>query len=94
MRLKPMNRHLLIELIELEQQETDLGILLPENYKPTLDHHAAVRLLDSAGDCTQIGNLVIGSTFIVNRSMIEEVGFNGKKYHVILENHIIGRLDT
>tara|TARA_R100000008_G_C3528655_1_gene138023 strand:- start:163 stop:447 length:285 start_codon:yes stop_codon:yes gene_type:complete len=94
MRLKPMNRHLLIELIEHEEQETDLGILLPENYKPTLDHHAAVRLLDTASDCNQIGNLVVGSTFIVNRSMIEEVSFNGKKYHVILENHIIGRLDS
>jgi len=93
MRLKPMNRHLLIELVESEEQETELGILLPENYKPTLDHHAAVRLLDSASDCNQIGDLVAGSVFIVNRTMIDEVSFNGEKYHVILENHIIGRLD-
>ena len=44
----PVNRHLLIELVENREEKPDHGILLPEDYAPKQSEHAVVNILDWA----------------------------------------------
>ena len=89
MQFKPMNRHLLIELLSEEpepSEQDDLGIVLPETYKPKQEQYAAVRLLA----CAHVGDLRKDATLLVEASMINEIQFKDEVYQVILENYVIG----
>ena len=93
MQFKPMNRHLLIELLSEEpepSEQDDLGIVLPETYKPKQEQYAAVRLLACANDCNSVGDLRKDATLLVEASMINEIQFKDEVYQVILENYVIG----
>ena len=45
----PVNRHILIDK-DFEEQDSKPLLILPDDYKPTLDKHAVVRVLNSAED--------------------------------------------
>jgi len=95
MQFKPMNRHLLIEFLDEEAsppEEDDLGIVLPETYKPKQEQYVAVRLLACASDCNNVGDLSSDATLLVEASMISEIQFKGEAYQVILENYVIGKI--
>ena len=95
MQFKPMNRHLLIEFLNEEteaSEQDDLGIVLPETYKPKQEHYAAVRLLACANDCNSVGDLKKNATLLVESSMINEIRFKDETYQIILENYVIGRI--
>jgi|TARA_R110000765_G_scaffold121261_6_gene217374 co-chaperonin GroES (HSP10) len=94
MQFKPMNRHLLIEFLDEpeEAEENDLGIVLPETYKPKQEQYISVRLLGFASDCNSLGDLVENSTFLVEASMINELKFKDNTYQVILENYVLGKI--
>ena len=94
MQFKPMNRHLLIEFLDgpAETEENDLGIVLPETYKPKQEQYIPVRLLGYANDCNNIGDLNQHSTLLVDASMINELRFKDETYQVILENYVIGKI--
>ena len=94
MQFKPMNRHLLIEHLEEEEvaEENDLGIVLPETYKPKQEQYVAVRLLSYASDCNSIGDLDNSAILLVEASMISELQFKDEAYKVILENYVVGKI--
>jgi co-chaperonin GroES (HSP10) len=95
MQFKPMNRHLLIEFLNEEldpPEEGDLGIVLPETYKPKQEQYIAVRLLACANDCNNVGDLGNDATLLVEASMINEIQFKDETYQVILENYVIGKI--
>ena len=96
MQFKPINRHILIEFLseeaETSEEQDDLGIVLPETYKPKQEQYAAVRLLACASDCNSVGDLIEDATLLVEASMINEIQFKGESYQVILENYVIGRI--
>ena len=89
---KPVNRYVLVELLQKEQTETNSGIVLPDSFKPTEERHAVVAVLDWAKDVRFKNLLSEKSKVVIDRSMLEEINVDGSKYNVILDNYIIGIL--
>ena len=85
--LVPYNRHLLVELVQAEDRG-EAVVLIPDSSipKPT---YSLVKLLNVAPDCEKF-NGEVGSTLLVNTSMVEEVTVAGSSYNLILENHVVG----
>ena len=85
--LVPYNRHLLVEPVR-EEDKGEAFVLIPDSSvtKPT---YSLVKLTAVAPDCEKFSG-DIGSTLLVNTSMIEEIKVSGKVYNLILENYVIG----
>lgn len=95
MRLKPVNRHLLI-VPHVKKNETSSGVVLPDDYSPEQDMYVEATVIDVAEDCgKQFNSLrygVIGEEkkIIVDRSMIQEVSVRDKTHYLVLENYVVG----
>ena len=89
MSLKPCNRHLLVQVVE-EQEEEKSSILMPEDYT-VKSAYAKVSLQDKSDDCTL--KAPPGSMLLVNNAMMEEISVEEDTYYLILENHVLGILD-
>ena len=89
----PVNRYILIQPLATteETQSNQLGILLPDDYAPVLSTHAPVKILDWADDVKLA--LSDYETAIVQRSMIEQVEYQGGVFHIILENYVFGLIN-
>jgi len=87
----PFNRHLLVEPITEEEKKEKAMVLVPEDYRPT-PRHARVKVIERAEDCKI--PVFSGAIVIVNSSMIEEVKVGEEVYSLILENHILGRVEN
>ena len=86
--MKPINRYLLIEKKELEE-EKEL-VLLPEGYSKKKDDHETVKVLDVADTCTS--GIESGQSIVVQSNMIEEIRVGTKSHCLILENYVLGIL--
>tara|TARA_R110002074_G_scaffold268167_2_gene440292 strand:+ start:585 stop:878 length:294 start_codon:yes stop_codon:yes gene_type:complete len=84
----PVNRHLLIELDETQEERPDHGILLPEDYAPKQSEYAVIKILDWAED-VKIQPIEADLKAIVQRSMITEIKHHGQTINLILENYVI-----
>ncbi len=82
----PLNRRILVEPVSEEREES--FVLVPETAK-VQPAHSLVRVVGVAFDCEKF-NGEVGSTLVVDASMIEEINVGKKVYNVILENHVIG----
>ena len=92
--LKPVNRHLLI-VPHVQKNETNTGVLLPEDYSPDKDQYIEANVIDIASDChEQFKHLrysnIDSNRIIVDRSMIQEVKLKEKTHYMILENYVVG----
>ena len=92
--LKPVNRHLLI-VPHAEKDETNTGVLLPEDYKPDQGTYIEATVVEIADDCDKqfrhlkydnIGDKAI----VVDRTMIQEVKLKDRTHFMILENYVVG----
>lgn len=92
MSLKPHNRHLLIEpeYVEKQKKVQESSILLPEDYAKVESRYCAARVLNWAPDCNL--SLSASSRVLVDRSMIEEVEYDGKKSYLILANYVLAEI--
>ena len=91
--LKPFNRHILItpEFVEREKKKEQSTILLPDDYTKVEGKYCSAVVHNTAEDCRFI-DLSVGSRILVDRAMIEEVEYEGQKYHLILDNYIIAQI--
>jgi co-chaperonin GroES (HSP10) len=92
--LKPVNRHLLI-VPHVKKNETNTGVLLPEDYNPDQNQYIEATVIDIASDChEQFRHLrysnIDNNRIVVDRSMIQEVKLNEKTHYMILENYVVG----
>ena len=92
--LKPVNRHLII-VPHVEKNETNTGVLLPEDFKPDQDQYIEATVIDVAPDCDkQFRHLrysnIDNKRIVVDRSMIQEVKLKDKTHFMILENYVVG----
>ena len=86
---KPVNRHVLIKnRTPKNELETPMGILLPDDFKPTEERYICSDVIDWAEDVRF--NLVEGSKVVVDSSMIEEITVNNSTYSIIQDNYIVG----
>ena len=95
---KPVNRHMLVVPHIIEKGGNTSGVLLPEDYKPEEERYIAATVVDIAPDCSshyrnlRRGTFTSNREIVIDRSMLEEVKYKGKSYHVILENYVVGLL--
>jgi len=91
--LSPLNRRILI-VPHFKEKRDETGILLPEDYKPQEEPHIVATVVAVAPDCASsfasIRNSRDRHEIIVERSMIETVKYKKKKFHLILENYVVG----
>ena len=86
--LKPLNRHILIDIKKVGEEKPEPLIVLPEDYKPEKQRYIEVSVLDSAEDVRM--SLATGDKLVVDRSMIEEIVLGPTIYNVILDNYVMG----
>ena len=86
----PVNRHLLIKLLDLPslEKQTEHGILLPDDFKPQQSEYATVEILKCADDA-KLDCRRRQTKAIVERHMIKSVDFAGRTIHMILENYVL-----
>ena len=92
--LKPVNRHLLI-VPHVNKNETNTGVLLPEDYSPEENQYIEASVIDIAADCSkQFSHLkyekIDNNRVVVDRSMIQEITLKDKTHYMILENYVVG----
>jgi len=82
--MKPLNRRLLIEVINQEEEKSG-AFFIPEAEKSP-DEYTVALVIDCAEDCgiDMTGQRVVFTTF-----GIETVTVAGKQYNFIGENHLI-----
>jgi len=84
--MKPVNRHLLVE-VEVEQvEEIQSSFLLPENYRTKdIQRYSIVTIKNYADDCkiNHLGRCVVETT------MIEDISVDGETYQIIPENYVV-----
>jgi len=86
---KPVNRYICISPPEV-RPDTSSGILLPEDFKPTEARHGVSNVVSWSEEVRFAEQLQVGIRVLVDKSMIEEVEIDGHKYHLILDNYILG----
>ena len=91
MMLEPRNRHLLVHVCEKPAPEQERTVLLPEGYEAPKSPYAAVSVLAVAPDVGQ--HVLAGETIIVERSMVNEVTFEGETFYLVLQNYILGVIE-
>jgi len=94
--LKPVNRHLTI-VPHTKKNETQAGVLLPEDFKPEESRYIAATVLEVAIDCSDAFQKMRARSpdskvIVVERSMIEEIMVADKSYFTVLENYVVGIL--
>ena len=79
MKFTPVNRHILINPIELEKEESQ--VLLPEDYKLLEEQFKLCKVLEIASDCTKEikPSTLKGCFVVVNAGMIEEIKIEDEK---------------
>ena len=92
--LKPVNRHLLI-VPYVKKNETNTGVLLPEDYSPEENQYVEASVVDIAEDCNKQFrhlryNNIDNNRIVVDRSMIQEITLKEKTHYMILENYVVG----
>ena len=92
MKFTPVNRYIEIEVREEKSSESQSGIVLPDDFKPTEEQHAIVKIKGWAEDVKFRNKLWIDHEIIVDRSMIEEVKLGDETVQVVLENYVVGIL--
>ena len=92
MKFTPVNRYIEIEVREEKSSESQSGIVLPDDFKPTEEQHAIVKIKGWAEDVKFRNKLWIDHEIIVDRSMIEEIKLGDETVQVVLENYVVGIL--
>ena len=87
---KPLNRHIQIELGKANANETETGILLPDDFKPTEERYTTATVIAASDEVKFLGSLNEGTKVVVDKSMVEEIKFGNKSINVVLENYILG----
>ena len=88
MKIKPLNRHLLVRKKPKEEEEKNTAFILPEGYESSIEKYSVVEVLDIAKD-SKLKGVKLGSEVVVETSMLFEVA----ESMLVLENYIYGLVD-
>ena len=94
MQITPVNRHIQIKVDEQPTAERASGIVLPDDYEPTIDRYVIVTVVGYADDVRFCDHLIAGRKILVDQTMIEEITIDSEKITVILDNYVIGIVHT
>ena len=86
---KPVNRYVLVKnRTPKNESETPMGILLPDDFKPTEERYSSIEVIDWAEDVRF--DLSQGSSIVIDNSMIEEITVDNLTYSIVQDNYIVG----
>lgn len=85
------NRHVLVELVEEEEEKQESLIALPQDYKKAESPYIVVKVLQISDECKLF--LEQGDLIVIERRMLTEIEIKGEKNYLVLENYIYGRID-
>jgi co-chaperonin GroES (HSP10) len=91
MNFEPTNRHILVNPIEEEQEESNSLIMLPDDYKKQESPFLACSVLAIASDSKLVDSIRQYDTIIVERRMLEKIEMKGKEIYLVLDNYVMGR---
>jgi len=91
-KLIPHNRHILIEIIEEEEENNDKPFILPDDYKKPKSPYALCKVLDFCCECKL--DITTQCTIVVQRSMIETIEILDQTYYLVLENYVYGSVEN
>ena len=86
----PFNRHILVDILEEDEQEQEHSFLLPDDYKKQKSPYVLCKVRNFADDCKI--DITTNMEIIVQRSMIETIDIMDQTYYLILENYVYGSL--
>ena len=92
MNFEPTNRHILVNPIEEEQQETNSMIMLPDDYKKQESPYLACSVLAIASDSKLVDSIRQYDTIVIERRMLQKIVMNGTEIYLVLDNYVMGRL--
>lgn len=90
--MTPLNRYIVIEIIEPISPEIVSGIVLPADFKPTEERYIGAKVIGWAEDVRFATQLESGNKILIDRSMAEKITVEGETIHIILDNYVIGIL--
>ena len=85
------NRHVLVELVEEEEEVQESLIALPDDYRKTESPYVVVKVLEKADNCSLF--LEYGDYIVIERRMLIEIEIKDEMNYLVLENYIYGRID-
>ena len=85
------NRHVLVELVDEEEEKQESLIALPQDYKKTESPYLVVKVLQISDECKLY--LEQGDLIVIERRMLTEIEIKSEKNYLVLENYTYGRLD-
>ena len=88
MKIKPLNRHLVVHKKPQEKKEKTSAFILPEGYESSIEKYSVVKVLDIAED-SKLKGIRAGSEVVVETSMLFEVSGST----LILDNYVYGLID-
>ena len=91
MKFEPTNRHILVNPIEEEQEETNSMIMLPDDYKKQESSYLACSVLAIASDSKLVDSIRQYDTIIIERRMLQKIAMNGTEIYLVLDNYVMGR---
>tara|TARA_R100000008_G_scaffold85309_1_gene74887 strand:+ start:168 stop:440 length:273 start_codon:yes stop_codon:yes gene_type:complete len=89
MRIKPLNRHLVVHKKPKEEAGKTSSFILPEGYESATEQYSVVKVLDISEDSKLRSVIKLGSEVIVETNMLFEV--TGST--LILDNYVYGLID-
>ena len=88
MKIKPLNRHLVIERVKEQEGETTSSFVVPEEFRPK-ELHSVAKVLEVSEDSKLSSKISSGDEIIIETSMVFQV----KKSQMILENYVYGLVE-
>ena len=88
MRIKPLNRHLVVHKMPKEKKNKSSSFILPEGYESSIEQYSIIKVLDIAED-SKLKGVQAGNEVIVETSMLFEVSGST----LILENYVYGLIN-
>jgi len=92
MKFKPFNRYIWVNPIEKEEEEQNVAIVLPENYKKQPSVYLRCEVLDVPRDSKFSSSLNKGDEIVIERRMLCSIDITEKPVYLVLENYIYGRI--
>ena len=88
---KPLNRHLMVEKVEIEEPEKDSLVLVPDDYKlKSQSAHGLYKVIAIAQDCEKVNENLMFANIVVDESMVQKISLGKEKYYLVLENYVYG----
>ena len=85
---RPTNRYILVEKRQDEKEQTDLNVF--ESFAKKKESEYSIDTCVSKSDDCKI-DVKPGDTLVIVSKMLEELALNSEvKFHVILENYVLG----